>query len=235
MEQPDPQEQLPLPGPGATDPPPEPVVAAAPDKPAEPTVSELQEQIAAAQSRESDLNQRLDQERARFDTFLERAPAQPQAQAPARIDPGGAPDPAIDIDGFNRHQTALAAQQRSDTEALVSEQTAEIRNQQTADNLWLQFSQRYPEAAGRRELATIAFQRLTTGGLPSDTSGLIDSVKAEIDRMIGSAPTASPQPNRTAVSGGSQPPSAPAPAPASDPIVSLGDSITDWQLKQGYI
>jgi len=211
--------------------------------PETPEMIALRAELVEAQQRESDANSQRDAVNERFDQYLSR-PA-PQEAAPAqRVDPMGAPDPAVDPEGFSRHNAALHAQSNSDFDRRLTESSTrleqknqaaldKIRSDQAAANKWSEFRGAYPELAHREDLAQYAFGKVYPDGMPQDASGVVHAVKAKMDEIIG---TPTPAVNRTGgVGGGSAPPRPPAPKTDEQAPKSMVDMMLDAQLEQGII
>lgn len=202
-------------------------------------------ELLEAQRRETEANARNDAANARFDQFLSRAPAEaaPQPQ-PQRVDPLSAPDPAVDPEGFSRHNAALHAQNQNDFDRRLTEsnqrneqqnQTAldKMRADQAAVNKWSEFRVAYPELANREDLAQYAFGKVYPDGMPQDASGVLPAVKAKMEEIIG---TPTPAVNRTGgVGGGSAPPRPHAPTTEEKPPLGMVDFMVKQQLEDGII
>lgn len=209
-------------------------------EPEAPTQEQLfQQQLEESQRREQEANSRLDQERARFDRLLESAPTQQAPQTPG-VDPYHVPDAMTEPAEFARHQQQLRAQ---DNQAMLREmdrRQAETRQESQVNELWHEFQVAYPDMAGMRDLAGLAFQHVTGGVMPTSTDGLLERVKDKMNSMTSGKITASTpttNKNRTGgVTGGTTPSTTPKPVEA-EPIDerSMGDHILDWQAEHGYI
>ena len=100
--------------------------------PETPEMVALRAELVASQSRESEANAQRDAVNARFDQYLSRPPTQEPAQV-QRVDPMSAPDPAVDPEGFSRHNAALHAQNQNDFDRRLTESNTRIEQQtQTA-------------------------------------------------------------------------------------------------------
>lgn len=213
--------------------------------PEAPEMIALRAELVSAQARESEANTQRDQAGARLDQILSRAPADPAPQPqPQRVDPLSAPDPAVDPEGFSRHNAALHAQNQNDFDRRLTESNqrneqqnqnalAGMRAEQTADRKWSEFQGAYPEHAHQEQIAKMAFAQLYPQGMPQDASGVLPAVKAKMEEFIG---TPTPAVNRTGgVGGGSAPPRPPAPANEEKSPLGLVDFMVQQQLKDGII
>lgn len=211
--------------------------------PEAPEMIALRAELVSAQQRETEANARNDAANARFDQFLSRAPAQEPAPA-QRVDPLSAPDPAVDPEGFSRHNAALHAQNQNDFDRRLTESNqrndqqnqtalAGMRAEQTADRKWSEFQGAYPEHAHQEQIAKMAFAQLYPQGMPQDASGVLPAVKAKMEEFIG---TPTPAVNRTGgVGGGSAPPRSPAPKQEEKPPLDMVDLMIQNQIDEGLI
>ena len=213
--------------------------------PETPEMVALRSELVEAQRRESDANSQRDAVNARFDQYLSR-PAAGQEAAPVaqRVDPMAAPDPAIDPEGFQRHNAALHAQNNSDLDRRLTESNtrteqqsqtalAGMRAEQAADRKWTEFQGAYPEHAHQEQLARFAFSSVYPNGMPQDASGVLPAVHAKMQEIIG---TPTPAPNRTGgIGGGSVPSRAPAPVQQEKPPMDMVELMRQNQLDEGII
>lgn len=211
--------------------------------PETPEMIALRADLVSAQSRESEANAQRDAVNARFDQYLSRPPAQESAPV-QRVDPMAAPDPAVDPDGFSRHNAALHAQNQGDFDRRLTESNtrleqqnqtalAGLRAEQTADRKWTEFQGAYPEHAHQETLARLAFSQVYPQGMPQDASGVLPAVKAKMEEIIG---TPTPAVNRTGgVGGGSAPPRPPAPKTEEKPPLDMVDLMLQNQIDEGLI
>ena len=222
----------------------EPQFGAAPETPPETPEMVPRSELVAAQQRESEANAQRDAVNARFDQYLSRPAAQEVAPVVQRVDPLSAPDPAVDPEGFSRHNAALHAQNNSDFDRRLTESNtrleqqnqtalAGLRAEQAADRKWSEFQTAHPEHAHQEQLAKYAFAAAYPEGMPRDASGVVSAVKAKMDEIIG---TPTPAVNRTGgVGGGSAPSRAPAPKQEEKPPLDMVDLMIQNQIDEGLI
>jgi hypothetical protein len=211
--------------------------------PETPEMIALRAELVASQQRESESNARQDAVNARFDQYLSRPAAQEATQV-QRVDPLSAPDPAVDPEGFSRHNAALHAQNQGDFDRRLTESNSRIEQQnqtalagmraeQAADRKWAEFQTAHPEHAHQEQIAKLAFAELYPAGMPRDASGVLPAVKAKMEEIIG---TPTPAVNRTGgVGGGSAPPRPPAPTQEEKPPLDMVDLMIQNQIDEGLI
>lgn len=202
---------------------------------------QLRAQLAAAEERAQRLEQDVDRERTRLDSFLSRNPSDPERKQAAPIQP--MPDPIENPDGYRQWMADRDARVLAESERRLQAHTAEIRADQAAAEeraiIWTSFQTKYARHAQQRDLASAAYNRLVSAGsLSKDPDRIADAVAREMDRMVGTpiANITAP-PDRT---GGTSAGERPAPQKSrgsedGEAEVSIHSAATAFKLKHGLI
>ena len=201
---------------------------------------QLAAQLASANERIAEQDQDLARERTRLDSFLKGSPpASKQELAP--IPP--MPDPLEAPDAYRQWLVDKDARQTKEYERRLQAHTDQIQESmdsaEARATIWQEFQTRYPKYAERRDLAGAAYSALIgRNALPKTAVEVVDKVKAEMDRMVGTSidSISKPADRSAGTSAGERPAPKSPPGPAGDDdSVTMHTAISDFKIKHGLI
>lgn len=201
---------------------------------------------ADADPRVMQLQQELERERARLDSFLKNSSRQePRSAEPPPLPAlGPMPDPTEDPQGFQKWLLDRDARQETirqrELERIQTQNQTQVAESERRALLWNAFSNRYPAYAKRERLASVAFQTLADSDrLPAGIDGIVEAVKQEMDAIMGT-PLQNGNVDRTGGLADKTPPVQVKKKPAKEaeadqPFASTHEASTAWKLKHGLI